>query len=293
MDAAVKDTAHQEGRMTVSDMTIDLKAAAPLVLVGAGKMGGAMLEGWLGRGLEASDVFVLDPNPPAEMADFIAARGLRHKTAPPASLAAKVIVLAVKPQVLDAVLPTLGHLVGPETIVLSIAAGKTLDGILEGIGRTAIVRAMPNTPAQVGRGITAAVANDLVTDQQKSLVSALLAAVGDVEWLDREELIDAVTAVSGSGPAYVFHMVEALAAAGVAAGLDEDLAARLARATIEGAGELLYQSPLEPAVLRQNVTSPKGTTAAALDVLMAADGLTKLMTSAVAAAANRSRELAG
>lgn len=279
--------------MTGSDTTINLKAAAPLVLVGAGKMGGAMLEGWLGRGLEAADVFVLDPNPPAEMADLIAARGLRHKTAPPASLTAAVIVLAVKPQVLDSVLPTLAHLVGPETIVLSIAAGKTLDSILEGIGRAAIVRAMPNTPAQVGRGITAAVANELVTDEQKRLVSALLAAVGDVEWVDREELIDAVTAVSGSGPAYVFHLVEALAAAGVAAGLDEGLAARLARATIEGAGELLYQSPLEPGVLRQNVTSPKGTTAAALDVLMAPDGLTKLMTSAVAAAAHRSRELAG
>lgn len=279
--------------MTVSATTIDLKAATPLVLVGAGKMGGAMLEGWLARGLTASDVFVLDPSPAAEMAALIAEQGLRHKTTPPASLTARVIVLAVKPQVMDAILPTLAHLVGPDTVVLSIAAGKTLETILEGIGRAAIVRAMPNTPAQVGRGISAAVANELTTDAQKTLVTALLAAVGGVEWVDREDLIDVVTAVSGSGPAYVFHLVEALAAAGVAAGLDPAISGRLARATIEGAGELLYQSPLEPAVLRQNVTSPKGTTAAALEVLMAPDGLTKLMTSAVAAAARRSRELAG
>jgi pyrroline-5-carboxylate reductase len=194
---------------------------------------------------------------------------------------------------MDAVLPTLAHLVGPDTVVLSIAAGKTLESILEGIGRAAIVRAMPNTPAQVGRGISAAVANELTSDAQKALVTALLAAVGKVEWVDREDLIDVVTAVSGSGPAYVFHLVEALAAAGVAAGLDPAMSGRLARATIEGAGELLHQSPLEPATLRQNVTSPKGTTAAALDVLMATDGLTKLMTSAVGAAAQRSRELAG
>lgn len=271
----------------------DLSHAVPLVLVGAGKMGGAMLSGWIGRGLPGNGVFVIDPAPPAEMTAFIAAHGLRHKTEAPATLAAKVIVLAVKPQMFDSVLPGLTHLIGPETVVVSIAAGKTIGSIEEEFGQCAIVRAMPNTPAQVGRGISVGVANSATTDAQRALVDVLLAAVGRVEWVDDEALIDAVTAVSGSGPAYVFHMVEALAAAGAAAGLEAGMAARLARATIEGAGELLYQSPLEPAVLRQNVTSPKGTTAAALEVLMGDDGLTGLMTMAVDAAARRSRELAG
>jgi pyrroline-5-carboxylate reductase len=271
----------------------NLAAAAPLVLVGAGKMGGAMLTGWVAGGLPGNNVFVIDPAPQGEMADLIAKHGMRHKTSAPASLVASVIVLAVKPQILDDVLPELKHLVGPNTVVLSIAAGKTIGTIGDELGPCAIVRAMPNTPAQVGRGISAAVANAETTDEQKAIVDALLSAVGRVEWVDDEALIDAVTAVSGSGPAYVFHMVEALAAAGAAAGLEPGMAARLARATVEGAGELMYQSPLEPAVLRQNVTSPKGTTAAALDVLMGPDGLTELMTKAVAAAANRSRELAG
>jgi pyrroline-5-carboxylate reductase len=275
--------------MTVSD----LSHAVPLVLVGAGKMGGAMLSGWIARGMPGHGVFVIDPSPSDDMAAFIASHGLRHKTEAPASLAAKVIVLAVKPQMFDSVLPGLAHLIGPDTVVLSIAAGKTIGGIEEDFGRCAIVRAMPNTPAQVGRGVSVGVANSATTDAQKALVDTLLSAVGRVEWVDDEALIDAVTAVSGSGPAYVFHMVEALAAAGVAAGLEPGMAARLARATVEGAGELMYQSPLDPAVLRENVTSPKGTTAAALDVLMGADGLAGLMTKAVDAAARRSRELAG
>ncbi len=279
--------------MPAAELAPNLANAAPLVLVGAGKMGGAMLSCWLQRGLAAKDVFVIDPAPPAEMVALITEHGLRHKTGAPASLTAAVIVLAVKPQILDGVLPGLKHLIGPETVVVSIAAGKTIAAIEDGLGYSAMVRAMPNTPAQVGRGISVAVANEATTEAQKSLVDALLAAVGAVEWVDDEGLIDAVTAVSGSGPAYVFHMVEALAAAGVAAGLEPGLAGKLARATIEGAGELLHQSPLDPAVLRQNVTSPKGTTAAALDVLMGADGLTELMTKAVAAAAKRSRELAG
>ncbi len=275
--------------MTISD----LATAAPLVLVGAGKMGGAMLTGWVAGGLPGGGVFVVDPAPQGDMAALIAAHGIRHKTSAPASLIASVIVLAVKPQILDSVLPGLKHLIGPDTVVLSIVAGKTISRIGEDLGDCAIVRAMPNTPAQVGRGISAAVANSATTPEQKAIVDALLSAVGRVEWVDDEALIDVVTAVSGSGPAYVFHMVEALAAAGIAAGLEAGMAARLARATIEGAGELMYQSTLEPAVLRQNVTSPKGTTAAALEVLMGADGLTSLMTKAVAAAANRSRELAG
>ena len=273
--------------------SVDLASAAPLVLVGAGKMGGAMLAGWIARGLPRDGTVLVDPALYPEMADFVAKHQLRHETSVPADLKAGVIVLAVKPQVLDSVLPALRALIGPETVVLSIAAGKTIATMEEGLGPCAIVRAMPNTPAQVGRGISAAVANAATNDRQKALVDALLSAVGRVDWVTDEGLIDVVTAVSGSGPAYVFHMVEALAAAGVAAGLEPGMAARLARATVEGAGELLFQSPLEPAVLRQNVTSPKGTTAAALEILMGPDGLTELMTKAVAAAANRSRELAG
>ncbi|TPQ46184.1 pyrroline-5-carboxylate reductase [Prosthecomicrobium hirschii] len=271
----------------------DLRAATPLVLVGAGKMGGAMLAGWLENGLDPKGVVLIDPAPPPEMAELIASRGMTHVTAPPSDLKAAVIVVAVKPQVADAVLPGLAGLVGPGTVVVSVAAGKTLERLEAGIGPAAIVRSMPNTPAQVGRGITVAVANGRVTTPQKVLVTALLAAVGKVEWVAEEALIDAVTAVSGSGPAYVFHLVEAMAEAGRRAGLPDALAEKLARATVEGAGELLYQSPLDPATLRKNVTSPNGTTAAALAVLMGEAGLQPIMDAAVAAAARRSRELAG
>ncbi|MDR3372260.1 MAG: pyrroline-5-carboxylate reductase [Ancalomicrobiaceae bacterium] len=267
----------------------------PLVLVGAGKMGGAMLAGWLSRGLAGAAVIVVDPAPPPEMAALIGVKDLRHEPTAPAGTKAGALILAVKPQILEDVLPGVASLVGPETVVLSVVAGKTLARIAHFLGASAaIVRSIPNTPAQVGRGITAAIANAHVGADDHRLVTALLSAVGAVEWVDDEALIDVVTAVSGSGPAYVFHMVEALAAAGAAAGLDLDMALRLARATVEGAGELLFQSPLDAATLRKNVTSPKGTTAEALDVLMAKEGgMTELMTKAVAAAAKRSRELAG
>ncbi|MCE1237791.1 MAG: pyrroline-5-carboxylate reductase, partial [Hyphomicrobiales bacterium] len=172
-------------------------------------------------------------------------------------------------------------------------AGKTIAAFRAGLGAERIVRTIPNTPAQVGRGVTAAAAAPAVTQADRDLVTALLSAIGKVEWVEHEDQIDLVTAVSGSGPAYVFHMVEALAAAGAAAGLPADLSARLARATIEGAGELLFQSPESPERLRINVTSPGGTTAAALAVLMGEGGMTPLLTEAVAAAAKRSRELAG
>eukprot|EP01037_Dinobryon_pediforme_P029802 gene29802-33603_t len=227
------------------------------------------------------------------MANFIVDRGLRHETSVPSDVSACIIVLAVKPQILDAVLPLLKPLVAADTVLLSIAAGKTLATIEAGVGPVAVVRSIPNTPALVGRGITGCIANARVTQEQLTLVSSLLSAVGMVEWVKDEALIDVITAVSGSGPAYVFHMVEALAAAGRAAGLDAAMADRLARSTVEGAGELLFQSSLDPATLRQNVTSPKGTTAAALEVLMGENGLTEVMTRAVAAAAKRSRELAG
>ena len=265
----------------------------PLVLIGAGKMGGAMLAGWLDRGLAPAGVVVVEPRAAAELVELCADRGVTLAAAAPAGVTARVLIVAVKPQVLADVLPGLVSLVGPKTVVVSVVAGKTIAAFAGGLGTSAVVRTIPNTPAQVGRGITAAVADPSVGSDDRALVAALLAAVGEVEWVEKESDIDLVTAVSGSGPAYVFHVVEALAAAGAAAGLAPDLAARLARATVEGAGELLWQSPESPEQLRINVTSPGGTTAAALAVLMGEKGLTPLMTEAVAAAAKRSRELAG
>jgi pyrroline-5-carboxylate reductase len=207
-------------------------------------------------------------------------------------LTADAVVLAVKPQVVDAVLPSYRRLARPETLFLSIVAGKTLGGLTRHLGAAAIVRTMPNTPAAIGRGITVACANPLVTLAQRQLCDRLLAAIGESCWVEDEGLLDAVTAVSGSGPAYVFLLIEALARAGEAQGLPADLALRLARSTVAGSGELARVSAENPAQLRENVTSPGGTTRAALDVLMAADGLEALLSHAVAAAAARSRELA-
>ena len=263
----------------------------PLVLVGAGKMGSALLKGWLDRGLDASAVIVLDPAPPPESLAFLNGAAIKPHATLPARLTANVIVVAVKPQVIADVLPGLRDLVGNDTVVLSIAAGATLKNLKAGVGDAAIVRSIPNTPAQVGRGITVAIANDKVDKAAKALIASLLESVGEVIWVDKEGMIDSATAVSGSGPAYVFHMVEALAAAAVSVGFDKESAQRLARATVEGAGELLHQSDLSADVLRQNVTSPKGTTAAALKILMGRSGLTPLMKKAVAAARKRSREL--
>jgi pyrroline-5-carboxylate reductase len=264
-----------------------------IVLCGAGRMGGAMLEGWLSLGLDPKSVVAIEPQPAREVAT-LASRGLRLN--PPAHTVgeAAAIVIAVKPQVAPDVVPTLAPYLGAGTVVLSIMAGRTLGFLEQALSqRAALVRAMPNTPAAIGRGITVAVPNLRVSQRQRDLAHALLAATGAVEWVGDEALMDAVTAVSGSGPAYVFLLAEALARAGVAAGLPEELAAQLARETVAGSGELLHRSPLEASVLRQNVTSPGGTTAAALDVLMAPDGLDPLMIRAVAAATRRSRDLAG
>lgn len=267
-----------------------LAGIGPVALVGAGKMGGAMLEGWLSLGLDPNAAIVIEPAPSAEVA-ALAGRGLALNPARHARV--QVVVLAVKPQVAGEVVPSVAAMVGSETVVVSIMAGKTL-GFLEGaLPGAAIVRAMPNTPAAVGRGITVAVPNTRVNAAQRRLAHDLLAATGAVEWVADEALMDAVTAVSGSGPAYVFYLAEALTKAGIAAGLPAALAATLARATVAGSGELLHRSPYDPGTLRQNVTSPGGTTAAALEVLMAPDGLESLMTRAVAAATKRSRELAG
>lgn len=269
--------------------------AGPLVLLGAGKMGQAMLDGWLGRGLKAPKVIALDPNPSKEI-KATAKRGVKvnPKAGPRANANAQAIVISVKPQMAPDAVPPLGLYVGKNTLVVSIMAGRTISFLEKALPPgTAIVRAMPNTPAAVGRGISVAVSNSRVTAKQRKLATDLLSAIGKVEWVNDEGLIDAVTATSGSGPAYVFLLVEAMAKAGAAAGLPADLAYRLARETVAGAGELLHQSALDAATLRQNVTSPGGTTAAALNVLMAPGAFDRLLTEAIAAATKRSKELAG
>lgn len=268
----------------------------PLVIAGAGKMGGALLSGLIAKGLDPALVVVQDPAPPAEVAKLLASRGVVPRASisslpePPA-----VILAAVKPQVMDSVFPPLGRLAGSDTLILSIAAGRSIASFEAHLKPgTAVVRAMPNTPAAIGRGITVCVPNGSVTAAQRAICDELLGTVGEVAWLDDETLMDAVTAVSGSGPAYVFLLAECLAEAGRRAGLEAGLASRLARATVSGAGELLHRSELEAATLRQNVTSPGGTTAAALKVLMAEPGgLQELLAKAVEAAKQRGRELAG
>jgi len=273
-------------------LTLD-KAFGSIMLVGAGKMGGAMLEGWLALGLAPHSVVVIEPQPSGEIT-MLAGRGVRINPTPASVGAVAAIVIAVKPQVAPDIVPALAAYLGPATAVVSIMAGRPLGFLHSWLGQnTAIVRAMPNTPAAIGRGITVAVPSIGVSAAQRELVHALLSSTGAVEWITDETLMDAVTAVSGSGPAYVFLLAEALARAGVAAGLPAELASRLARATVAGSGELLHRSPLDPATLRQNVTSPGGTTAAALAVLMGPDGLDPVLTKAVIEATRRSRELAG
>lgn len=262
-----------------------------ILLVGCGKMGSALMDGWIGQGTSPDEVFVIDPMQPT-LPDGVAGGAAFEDI--PDGFTASVVVLAVKPQVMDAVLAPYHALVQPDTVFLSIAAGRTVASFEAVLGDDArIVRAMPNTPAAVGRGITVLIGNGHVTTAQRDACEALMTAVGKVAWVDDEGLIDAVTGVSGSGPAYVFHLVEAMAAAGISAGLSPDLAMLLARETVAGSGELLAQSAEPAATLRENVTSPGGTTAAALDILMADEGLIELMTRAIMRATERSRELAG
>ena len=264
-----------------------------LLLLGAGKMGGAMLQGWLDRGVPPARIVVLDPSPPPEIVRAIASRGIRHNPALDEIDQVEVLVLAIKPQAFDDVLPGLAGLASHRPLVVSIAAGRTIAGIAQHFGEdAAVIRTIPNVPAAIGRGITAMVASPHVSAAQMALARNLLEAVGEVVTVDDEALMDAVTAVSGSGPAYVFHLVECLAGAGVAAGLPKDLAESLARATVSGAGDLMRTSGRPAADLREMVTSPKGTTFEALSVLMADDGLKPLLTRAVAAATRRSRDLA-
>jgi pyrroline-5-carboxylate reductase len=261
-----------------------------VVLAGAGKMGGAMLSGWLARGLDPKRAAVIEPHPSGEIS-ALTTKGVRLNPSPGDVGTVAALVVALKPQTFPDAGPTLKSFTGSSTLVVSIMAGITIASISENCGGS-VVRAMPNTPAAIGRGITVAVAASNVAAVQRKTADALLRATGSVEWIEDERLMDAVTAVSGSGPAYVFLLAEELARAGVEAGLPIELATRLARETVAGSGELLHRSELAPATLRQNVTSPSGTTAAALKVLMGPDGMQSLLTRAVAAAARRSRELA-
>jgi pyrroline-5-carboxylate reductase len=266
---------------------------ARLVLVGAGKMGGAMAQGWLDAGLPGSSLTIIEPNPSSEIASLAASRGLAlnpHIAGPPETL-----VLAVKPQSLDQVAPQIAALAAERTLLVSIIAGKTIANLMARLPQArAVVRAMPNTPAAIGRGVTAAFANSDVNAEQRRWCERLLGAVGTFFWLEDESAIDAVTAISGSGPAYVFALTESLAAAAERLGLPPELSMSLARGTVEGAAELMRrESATSPATLRRNVTSPGGTTAAALAVLDEAGGLKDLMIRATAAARARAAEMAG
>ncbi len=255
-------------------------------------MGGALARGWLKAGLDGDAFFAIDPNLAAQSHDGLPASQIVASMRDlPDNIAPRVIVMAVKPQMMTDVLPELKSLIGQNTLVTSVAAGTTIAQYEENFGEVSIIRTMPNTPAAVGKGITGMTANRQASAADKALAQQLLSAVGEVVWVEEETLIDSVTAVSGSGPAYVFYMVEALAAAGVQNGLSEDVAMKLARQTIVGAGALLEASAESAADLRRKVTSPKGTTAAALDVLMAEEGLSAIITRAVTAARKRSEEL--
>jgi len=263
-----------------------------LVLVGAGKMGSAMLDGWLARGLDPKKIIVIEPQP-VKAVKALARRGVKLNPKDKVGVAS-AIVIAVKPQNAPEAVPPLARYVDKTTLVLSIMAGRTIGFLEKSLPTgTSIVRAMPNTPAAIGRGISVAVTNARISMRQRKQASDLLAAIGKVEWVGDETLMDAVTALSGSGPAYIFLLAECMARAGVAAGLPKELATRLARETVAGSAELLHRSDLDAATLRQNVTSPGGTTAAALEVLMGPGGFDQLLTQAIAAATRRSRDLAG
>ena len=272
-------------------MTIE----GPVLLVGGGKMGGALLDGWIAAGLAPGRIHVVDPSEATCTA--LHEKGVRAVTdsaALPADLRPQVVILAVKPQVMDRIIPPYAKFAEPETVFLSVAAGRTLASFAAHLGdAAAIVRSIPNTPAAIGRGMTVLCPNAHVTENQRRICETLLQAVGATDWVMDEALMDAATAVSGSGPAYVFHTIECLAAAGVAAGLPEDVAQRLALKTVAGAGALAEADESGPVQLRRNVTSPGGTTEAALNVLMEDEALTRLFRDAVAAAAQRGKELAG
>ncbi|MFC0012089.1 pyrroline-5-carboxylate reductase [Devosia nitrariae] len=267
-----------------------MTAIGPVMLIGAGKMGMALAQGWLKAGLAPSNLVLVDPKPSEATLALAEDYGLTLN-AEAVGMHPNVLVIAVKPQVVDPVLEALRPVVGPQTIVLSIAAGIGIAQLAQGLGTDRIVRTMPNTPAQVGKGMTGAVAGPGVDDANRRTADQLLTAVGKVAWFESEGDLDALTAVSGSGPAYVFHFVEALAEAGRRQGLTDAIAMELARQTVVGAAALMEADRASARTLRENVTSPNGTTAAALAVLMAEPGLTDLLERAVAAARQRSEEL--
>jgi pyrroline-5-carboxylate reductase len=269
-------------------VSLALRDIGPVMLIGAGKMGLSLARGWLEAGMPPENLVLVDPHPSPDAKDLANDYGLMFNENA-VGLQPNVLVLAVKPQIIDPVLDGLGAVMGPHTLVISIVAGIDIARLSEGLATGRVVRTMPNTPAQLGKGITGAFAGPDVDARGREVTSALLEAVGGVVWLDREADIDAVTAVSGSGPAYVFHLVEALAAAAEAEGLKPDIAMRLARATVVGAAALLDADPAPAETLRKNVTSPNGTTAAGLNVLM--PELPKLITRTVSAARKRSEEL--
>jgi len=268
-------------------MTLSYINENGLVLLGCGKMGSAMLQGWLAEGVEPTAVTIIDPYP----SDWVKAQGVAVNTDLPSAPA--VCILAVKPQMMGKALPQLQALGNGDTLFISIAAGTSIASFEAVLGsQTPIIRAMPNTPAAVGRGITALIGNSHSSKAQMDMAETLLAAVGQTVRLENEGQMDAVTALSGSGPAYVFHLIETMAAGGVSQGLPADMAMKLAKATVAGAGELAEQSDEDPAQLRVNVTSPAGTTAAALEVLMDVEtGFPKIVSAGIKAAADRSKEL--
>ncbi|MGH1351015.1 MAG: pyrroline-5-carboxylate reductase [Methyloligellaceae bacterium] len=263
-----------------------------ILFVGAGKMGGAILAGLLEEGVEPTQVTVQDPSPPEEIREFLSKYEIEAVTGVSEGFNPSIVILCVKPQIMDKVLPGIAKVINSNTVIISVAAGKKLSNFEDALGADkAIVRAMPNTPAEIGRAMTVLCANKNTSEENRETVGALMSAIGETAWTENEDDMDAVTALSGSGPAYIFWLTECMAQAGIKAGLSEDLAKQLARATVSGAAELMRHSDLEPSRLRENVTSPNGTTAAALEVLMADNGLQPIMDNAIAAATKRSKEL--
>ncbi|MBY3755807.1 pyrroline-5-carboxylate reductase [Azospirillum formosense] len=266
--------------------------AGTTLLLGAGRMGGAMLRGWLAQGVPASAISVADPSPAPDLAELAARTGVRLN--PADSTVVDTLVVAVKPQMVESAAAGVQAVLVPHTLVLSIMAGKTLADLRRLFPAAgSVVRAMPNLPAAVGRGATVAVAEAGCPADRKARAASLLTAVGSLEWLADEALVDAATALSGSGPAYVFYLVECLTRAGVEVGLPADVSERLARATVEGAGALMGATGQPAAELRAGVTSPGGTTAAGLSKLMADDHLQSLLNATLRAAAQRAAELGG
>ena len=261
-----------------------------LVLVGAGKMGMALARGWLKSGLKAKNLILIDPKPAQSVIDFAKENDVSLLKEIPKILV-QVLILAVKPQIMQKVFTPIKAIINDETLVLSIAGGITISALINGLGTNNIVRTMPNTPAQVGQGVTGAVAAFGVSEKDKNIAQALMQASGLVQWFENEDDLEALTLVSGCGPAYVFLLAEAMANAGIEQGLNQKQAKILARQTIIGAAALMQNDPTDAAILRKNVTSKGGITEAALSVLMDKNGLSSLMSKAFIAGAKRNKDL--